>query len=910
MNTRRRFEPFAPISPNIVATSPPRTAANVGSFDDDRYHNAMDAKVQDENTTNSATGSATSGLTSLESDTTDDFGKLMLQHRRDQQRLLDSVQGKAQPFSRARPRQRGRLTLDNLERNVVQADNGPQRYAQFSSPGGSVSSSERSDPPLNIPREWGRKARKGVDWLRRGAITADGGVVHNEQEVIISRKTTFTGDETPQAIDWVSAAADIPLPTTEGSPSPFRYAKGTRSSDQERDDSLQRIREWNVDDDFTANSLITSTPAVVSRNTVLDEIRLRELETVTEASFASKSREQSPESAPSRRLPLPPALNSDQKLQEKAHDVSWTHPAEQSMSLPKRRRSSQSRSTRTGAVDEKNDRASSSSPVVVYKESDAATRSITPKRPQQHKRTDSHDILRRLARAASATPSPARPAKEKEYADQGADVDSVNTGNKPSAIAEEEPQSKESKKSVPQPEDDAVDPHTPFLDENEEASNAQKKQNAKTPVVTGAWIDTPAPGTEKRVPNSPSRLRILNSISDDRKNAQTSTTPPKQGSPKKSPLKPRPIPHGEATPDIQSRRPSLPSSALAAVLGDAKSHQDGSGKAALGDSAKLSRDFAVGDSTINSLEDLIDSSLAVDSNAQANEEDTETDTLRNHLPTLPSPDAKPRNAAERQRWKEIEQVSRMNDQLRAARSNIRDARVGLRRVEHAVLTADELEEKHRGRDGCCEACGCPGSWSFQGLARTVRSAFITDLPEADNTSDQKPWWKWNRRWQLTTLGLLTVIIICYALSETVLCDQYCHKEFAYTMVDYGVDPNAPELPFVTFTLLFRPLKWLWHPAWVALRDNTILALRATGLMAEEMKQDQPWMRKEVWEKIVEAAREDDYLSYAGISSWLASYSSSVSAHVGPTATFKTWAESMITPPPGREGWSMNQDEVI
>lgn len=31
------------------------------------------------------------------------------------------------------------------------------------------------------------------------------------------------------------------------------------------------------------------------------------------------------------------------------------------------------------------------------------------------------------------------------------------------------------------------------------------------------------------------------------------------------------------------------------------------------------------------------------------------------------------------------------------------------------------------------------------------------------------------------------------------------------MVGYGVNPNAPRLPFVTTTILFRPLAWLWRP---------------------------------------------------------------------------------------------------
>ena len=42
-------------------------------------------------------------------------------------------------------------------------------------------------------------------------------------------------------------------------------------------------------------------------------------------------------------------------------------------------------------------------------------------------------------------------------------------------------------------------------------------------------------------------------------------------------------------------------------------------------------------------------------------------------------------------------------------------------------------------------------------------------------------------------------------------NAYCHPMYAQTMDGFGVDPDAPRLPFVTVTVLSRPFRWLWKP---------------------------------------------------------------------------------------------------
>ena len=42
-------------------------------------------------------------------------------------------------------------------------------------------------------------------------------------------------------------------------------------------------------------------------------------------------------------------------------------------------------------------------------------------------------------------------------------------------------------------------------------------------------------------------------------------------------------------------------------------------------------------------------------------------------------------------------------------------------------------------------------------------------------------------------------------------NAYCHPMYAQTMDGFGVDPDAPRLPFVTVTVLSRPFRWLSSP---------------------------------------------------------------------------------------------------
>lgn len=231
--------------------------------------------------------------------------------------------------------------------------------------------------------------------------------------------------------------------------------------------------------------------------------------------------------------------------------------------------------------------------------------------------------------------------------------------------------------------------------------------NAKTPVVTGAWIDTPAPRTSRR-PAEPSR---------------SPSRSPKKGSPSKRSLQKQPVVQPEEAAEVapmQVNRPTLPGSALEAIVEEARA------------GGRRPRPDDFGDSTINSLEDIIGPSSGAE-NIEIG--DLDEDTLQG----LQVPTGIPRNEAERQRQQELLHLHSMNQRLRAARTSIRDASRGMKRVEDRVEHAEGgtgIEQEgvriiyrdcpcaHNGHQ--CDPWGA--AWSgFKGLFRDPKKSKLRGL---------------------------------------------------------------------------------------------------------------------------------------------------------------------------------------
>ncbi|KAJ9649785.1 hypothetical protein H2199_000564 [Coniosporium tulheliwenetii] len=746
----------------------------------------MDERVgtQDDGT-RASSDTILSGLTSLENDSdTDEFGRLLIQRAKDEQRIRDALRGAG---SRSGKRDLNLERQEDLERSRGRGDLAAQR--ESSNPV-SVSSSERSDPLVRYPQGWGRKGRQRNTWMRRILqvdVQDEARAPGAEADALYSQRTADARDGSLANNGWSAAAADIPVSSTGGNRAlAGRPAEASPSAGKRLNTSLDRVREWELSEDLTMGSVLASTP-IIPKNRLLDEILQREIESIKEEVTArSQAIEitEVQEDEPSEHQPSPSSTRIPQHAQR---DNPEAHPAQKDITLPKRRERGQSKPKSPLAIGDENQ--APNSPIVVYKKSTEtvgiinpgiqANAQATPQRPG-HRRLDSQDLLRRLARATSASPSPKR-TFEAATGDQASvrsqpatlsnsmqELPNIEEQKAPYEGDEERPNEESKDDPVPEanttPEDNIppeaelanegdvrdtprIDP--PLLPEpdltrinTELVPSPKKLAEVQTPKVSGAWVNTPAPETSKTrfFPQSSS------SSSRSASPAKSKTAEPLPETERKRPTEENPEP----------QKATLPSSALEAVIGKAKSNHQSQGK-----------EDMLGDSTIDSLEDLIHSSPDDTTNLQLDE-----DTLMG----LRLPAGVPKTAAERDRYQEIQILQTMNTRLKAARTSIRDAGRGIKRVEHQVDVAEHHADVTEVNDvpavaGQCKRCGCS--------AISARSSSLSGV------------------WP--------------ACKKSVLCSMYCQPRYAHTMVGYGVNSDAPRLPFVTTTILFRPLAWLWRP---------------------------------------------------------------------------------------------------
>lgn len=738
MSTRRPLQPLSPLSANVAGAK-----YNYLSKDGTDGLSVMEDRAQDDMQTLRDNVS----LTSLENDDADDFDRLMIQNARDERRLNDALQGKVQPFRKARTHPRVGVTLENLERHNARnnAPLGANAHVKFESPSSS-SGSVRSDPAIQPPTGWGRKGRVKRNWMR--TITSDEENTDGTQEDTIAR---FAQDEpvTPRAED-----ADKPRQSIEDSPLSRKSSiLGTPASSRQR-----RIED--LDFDLNEASVIASTPYLPSRNTVLDDIRQREIESLKEqgvtTSRLGKIRESSPQES---RRPRSSSAKSTSSQTNGTEAVEQAIPGDQSpdLHLRKRTNSWQTSSKSQPVIGEGNE----NSPIVVYKKSSETVGIVDrgllanaqpgSKRPS-HRREDSQDLLRRLARVSN-TPSPGRiatsrpqtaPARQLDSSSQtlgtkdsstplvSGDFDSTDNRVKRSSAAETEATAPEVESEEPRSTE--APPGSDSTPERAQAAQIEDVDatpmpdersilNPKTPVVTGAWVDTildnSHPATVQPPPEgsrSPSKI-------------------PKGGSPiKRSQNQPAiPVQEETHTDQPEATRPVLPRSALAAIVEEARA----SGR-------QRSDDY--GDSTINSLEELI---APMTGNPEAGEVDEDT------LQGLQLPTGTPRNEAERQRQQELLQLYRMNDRLRAARTGLRDASRGIKRVENRVEEAEEMAENGDVVRVVYRSCPCAIDGEHQStLWGSIKLLFYDERLKSRR-----------RGWGLTMLSIALVTFFIWLILE-------------------------------------------------------------------------------------------------------------------------------------------------
>ncbi|KAJ4366008.1 hypothetical protein N0V95_000386 [Ascochyta clinopodiicola] len=834
MSSRRPLQPVPALSANVSSThyALTTTSSNPGANGRvDMEHHVQD-DVQD-------SGSVVSGLTSLEGD--DDFERLMIQNARDERRLNEALHGRAQPFRKARTHARVGLTMDNLERNDAQNSsnhngnhngnhndndniNNNVSYvnarAAFKSPPSSIGSSH-SDPAIHAPASWGRKGRPSGKWMR--SITRD---QQPPDETTIEQHDR--------------SGANAPRRSVEDSP--LSHKSFNQGQDTPPNDHLGQL---DLTFDMDECSIIASTP-YIPRNTKLDDILEREhmarLDGIQETSPEEKHR--------------PPTH---------AHGTGDVSAQSQQQSFPARRLHNSTSSWQSLSRSQP-ERGKENSPVAAYTKSvetvGAVERHVVakaqrqPVRPVSNRRTDSQDLLRRLARAsntpspkasapaASAPPTQPRTSKiaitdashtAPERTDEAANETSAQETAATSTLASQEQPRREQRQDTPHDGTTSDVPSSaPAREYVDETPNETEHTilDPKTPVVMGGWIDTPGPRTAHR----PLELPHPRSQSTERSSPRKSRSPTRPTAPTRD-QQPMTEAHEATQPSLP--RPQLPSSALHALVQEARASKD------------------YGEDTIHSLEDLM---------TPLSENEVEEDTLQG----LALPTTAPRNEAERERQAEVVHLHRLNKHLRATSTSIRDASRGMRRVETRMehIEVEETGEKIPiiVRDHSHEFS--PWTW--------FRSFFWDGRLKTQREASNAPLKMWGG---VTLLGILLTVSFIWWASEAVACEIFCHPEYAsYSPHPFAVDMDAPQRGVVIPTLVHRALfkswstpivspilsllSWVWASLWSLVTGASVAGLsRASRVVATNSGPAMAAHTQASW-RIQEDAREEDHWDWS------------------------------------------------
>ncbi|KAF2226490.1 hypothetical protein BDZ85DRAFT_50631 [Elsinoe ampelina] len=454
-------------------------------------------------------GSVISGLSSAEDDT-DEFGRMLLQHAKDEQRLNRALNGPGQAFRKARPHIGIGATLEHLNgtnqlgtRSISSGGSDPGVAEQTWTAG--------SDPPLNIPRDWGRKARQSNGWLRRlGDIDAEIGRP-------LSRISERTSPES------VRGQLESRMSRIAGQP-------------------VTRHRRSSPDDK----------PGIAAR-------------------LVGSNKENVPING----------ISSGVKRESVSNDMGHAN---------------QANSTRPSTT-----------------------------------RQESIQLLKRLARVTSQSPSP-----------------SPNTAPQPISRPQHLPNTqRQSSAQAPEVAPPAI---------HETPRPAAPVLPAKTPKVMGAWVDTPfTVRHDSAQPSSPV------------KDVPPAELPPP--SPKLS--QPPPLP-----PQRSTSAPSLPPSALSNLLSQPRTQTQN-----------------LGDDTIASLEDLLDPTLTqtqpqTDVSATLNLDEVKAELDRLHST------GRPLSKSDEERREELLVIEDMAGRLRSARRGVREVKRGLRGMEKRVEMSSGLPTDH------------------------------------------------------------------------------------------------------------------------------------------------------------------------------------------------------------------------
>lgn len=295
----------------------------------------------------------------------------------------------------------------------------------------------------------------------------------------------------------------------------------------------------------------------------------------------------------------------------------------------------------------------------------------------------------------------------------------------------------------------------------------------KTPVVTGAWIDTPmtekatqplahqsqeaasSPGKGKEPDDSPLHQRAGSRIetqpqSEPRKSQEKDTGPEKDKQKEKGKEE-----SAKAKPPII--KPELPKSGLETFIRDFQADDERS----------------LGDDTIESLEMLLEEpeekpvKVKTEAEEDAEYEKAILKKLEGANPTAPKNTEADSNEP--------------NSQLEKLARRIKEVTDGMCNLETQFNHAKDGDDHHNYNvhpDGRVHTAILllPYLWRRDPISRRIRP---------------------------TRLGWCTLFFFLWLFSESTMCDYYCHPTYATVCNDNCLKPDAPEFPFVIPTMFWR-----------------------------------------------------------------------------------------------------------
>lgn len=699
----------------------------------------------------------------------------------------------------------------------------------------------------NVPPQWGRKSRPAKDWLNR-INTKSGGLGGGTlKDNSVSNLVPEKSDHDEAVDGWVMTGvqglkSDEDQPSQRGGLSP-NHASPTEGRKQ----SLERVDEWELnEEDFTGRSLqVSDSPPIRVRNAALDPIIEREIDSLAKRAVTTNRlgeiRVKTSEENLGRKLQVQSA--EDLSLGSIESDRETLRRKRSSLKFPlKPFIENRSYSSMSGAVLGSGGDPIPDSPITIYRSnSNFPNNENVPSgiktdeekvsyHRSSHGRADSRDLLRELARATSQTSTPTTttstrtttPTKEGEEVD----VRPETTGKDKGVTFEDEPQleveaiaalqpaevkDKNKYPDIPSVENikilkpiQQIFRHSKSLEDLKAAKEKPLEQtprqlrsntDLKTPVVTGAWIETPLPTSDHRPllqrPNDLEEKNLDIEIVDPRETNDTThlirKLSPNILSPRSKPQPPKPL---------SDTSPLLPKSALESIINAAKSKSQ-STSLGVPKSAKKSHSdsdedptLQLSEETIQSLEKMLAHNDGTTTPLANSPDETTTQPLPSpppsprdydhsvaqeqppsHPPSPPEGEPAPSRPATRahiSRLSELHSYAQQIARLGNVGPSIRDAKKRLTNLEKAISNAvpssppktpqGECDEAGEFHDFIwpCEKCGC--------TARRDLGTVSSNIPQQGGVAIiQIPiprLWRWQRnswRPRVTWLGVFVFV---------------------------------------------------------------------------------------------------------------------------------------------------------